>query len=184
MTDTLANPRVTDRVDLSLLTCRGSLSTDGDFHRSLFIADRMRDYVQAGWGPGAAALCEVQYQGFMVSLQDRKTEDHETEDQTWLLAHRPVARLILTHVDSDIRIVSLAVEPEHRGRGIARAVLEPTQAWADVCGRTVSLHVDPLNLAALALYESLGFHPPAASSDPAIFPSADLCLVRTPRRKS
>ncbi len=62
------------------------------------------------------------------------------------------------NVADEAHIMTLAVRPERRRRGFARALVEtaladPTSAGA----RRVHLEVRPSNLAARALYDSLGF---------------------------
>jgi RimJ/RimL family protein N-acetyltransferase len=54
--------------------------------------------------------------------------------------------------------VGLMVAASHRRRGIGRALLDQSVAWArDVGVRKLELHVFPHNEAAIALYESFGF---------------------------
>lgn len=54
-------------------------------------------------------------------------------------------------------IDSLAVKPEYRGRGIAKALMQKQIAHGQSLGLECTLLVDPDNPAALALYQSLGF---------------------------
>ena len=60
-------------------------------------------------------------------------------------------------VPGEYYIDSLAVCSEFRGRGIGRALLECTIAEGLQLGRIVTLAVDPENVKAQLLYESLGF---------------------------
>jgi RimJ/RimL family protein N-acetyltransferase len=54
--------------------------------------------------------------------------------------------------------LGLMVASTHRRRGIGRALLDQSVAWArDVGVRKLELHVFPHNDAAIALYESYGF---------------------------
>ena len=65
-------------------------------------------------------------------------------------------RLYLNRGDSEIRIVDIALLPEHRGNGVGSALLRDLLAEADVAGKRVTIHVERLN-PALRLYERLGF---------------------------
>ncbi len=65
-------------------------------------------------------------------------------------------RLYLNRGDSEIRIVDIALLPEHRGNGIGSALLRDLLAEADAAGKRVTIHVERLN-PALRLYERLGF---------------------------
>ena len=65
-------------------------------------------------------------------------------------------RLYLNRGDSEIRIVDIALLPEHRGNGVGSALLRDLLAEADAAGKRVTIHVERLN-PALRLYERLGF---------------------------
>lgn len=60
-------------------------------------------------------------------------------------------------VDSATPELSMAVVPEHRGRGIGRRLLEQLIEAAAAQYHALSLSVDPANLPALRLYERFGF---------------------------
>ena len=68
----------------------------------------------------------------------------------------PAGRLYLNRGDAEIRIVDIALLPEHRGHGIGASLLRDLLAEADAAGRRVTIHVERLN-PALRLYERLGF---------------------------
>jgi ribosomal protein S18 acetylase RimI-like enzyme len=61
-----------------------------------------------------------------------------------------------------MHLVSMWVDPEHRRRGVARALVAQAVRWATARrGREVSLWVADHNTAARRLYEQLGFQPTA-----------------------
>ena len=61
--------------------------------------------------------------------------------------------------DRYTHIFLLYVSPEHRRRGIAKALMNQAQNWAKARGdRQIGLQVFPDNQPALTLYQSLGFH--------------------------
>ena len=66
-------------------------------------------------------------------------------------------RLYLNRGDSEIRIVDIALLPDHRGNGVGSALLRDLLAEADAAGKRVTIHVERQNRA-LGLYERLGFH--------------------------
>jgi RimJ/RimL family protein N-acetyltransferase len=75
---------------------------------------------------------------------------------------RVVARLSLARdihpASRHVADLGLMVAASHRRRGIARALLEQSIAWAGSVGvRKLELHVFPWNEPAMALYESFGF---------------------------
>ena len=58
--------------------------------------------------------------------------------------------------EAEIRM--LGVDPAERGRGVARAIMEASLAWASEAGKTrMRLHTTQRMEAARAMYESMGF---------------------------
>ena len=73
-----------------------------------------------------------------------------------LVDGEPAGRLYLHRGPSEIRIVDIALVPEHRGGGVGTRLLEDLFAEADEGGKSVTIHVERMN-PALSLYERLGF---------------------------
>lgn len=71
----------------------------------------------------------------------------------WLELHRaPAWRL------EHVAVLTLAVSPDYRRRGVARELLERSYDWCEVVGVVkLSLQVRAGNSAAIALYERAGF---------------------------
>jgi ribosomal protein S18 acetylase RimI-like enzyme len=65
-------------------------------------------------------------------------------------------RLYLHRGPSEIRIVDIALVPEHRGDGVGTSLLRDLLAEADESGKSVTIHVERMN-PALRFYERLGF---------------------------
>ncbi len=73
------------------------------------------------------------------------------------LVGTPIGRLYVTPLgDDEVRLIDIALLPDHRGTGIGSHLIEHVVAEAHRTGRYVSLHVERWN-PALALYERLGF---------------------------
>jgi [ribosomal protein S18]-alanine N-acetyltransferase len=71
---------------------------------------------------------------------------------------RIVGYICLWEVADELHVTNVAVHPDDRRRGIARALLESVFARARAASsRMVLLEVRPSNTEALALYESFGF---------------------------
>jgi ribosomal protein S18 acetylase RimI-like enzyme len=68
----------------------------------------------------------------------------------------PAGRLYVHRGRSEIRIVDIALLPEHRGNGIGTRLLEDLLAEGDAEAKSVTIHVERMN-PALRLYERLGF---------------------------
>ena len=70
----------------------------------------------------------------------------------------PAGRLYVARWEDEIRIIDIALLPEHRGRGIGTALLRALLDEAAHGGKRLSIHVE-LNNPARRLYERLGFAP-------------------------
>jgi len=68
----------------------------------------------------------------------------------------PAGRLYVDVWEREIRIVDIALVPEHRGGGIGTMLLRRVFAEGDAAGKPVSIHVEVFN-PARRLYERLGF---------------------------
>jgi GNAT superfamily N-acetyltransferase len=68
----------------------------------------------------------------------------------------PVGRLYKAHLPTEIRLVDIALLPEHRGQGIGSRLLADLVATADRAGLPVVLRVEPWN-PVRELYRRFGF---------------------------
>jgi ribosomal protein S18 acetylase RimI-like enzyme len=69
---------------------------------------------------------------------------------------KPAGRLYVHRGRSEIRIVDIALLPEHRGNGVGTRLLEDLLAEGKAEAKSVTIHVERMN-PALRLYERLGF---------------------------
>ena len=68
----------------------------------------------------------------------------------------PAGRLYVRRGQTEIRIVDIALLPEHRGRGVGTSLLRALLAEADAEDKRVTIHVERTN-PALRFYQRLGF---------------------------
>jgi ribosomal protein S18 acetylase RimI-like enzyme len=68
----------------------------------------------------------------------------------------PAGRLYVHRREREIRLMDVALLPEHRGRGIGSALLHDLFVEAAAAGKRVTIHVEEYN-PARRLYERLGF---------------------------
>ena len=68
----------------------------------------------------------------------------------------PAGRLYVARWPAEVRIVDVALLPEHRGRGLGAALVGAVIAEAAAVRKPVSIHVERMNRA-LGLYHRLGF---------------------------
>ncbi|HZC14502.1 MAG TPA: ribosomal protein S18-alanine N-acetyltransferase [Thermoleophilaceae bacterium] len=76
-----------------------------------------------------------------------------------LRGRRLVGYLVCSRYDTVWHVMNIAVEPEHRRTGVATALMAALFARADRPGARYTLEVRPSNVAAVAMYERLGFRP-------------------------
>lgn len=67
-----------------------------------------------------------------------------------------IGRLYVARWPDDIRVVDIALMPEHRGQGVGGGLMRALLEEAAAAGKSVSIHVEVDN-PALRLYEKLGF---------------------------
>ena len=90
--------------------------------------------------------------------QDRwyREQMPDTSFDVVLVGGEPAGRLYVDRREDEIRIVDIALLPEHRGHGIGTRLLRQLLAEADATATRVTIHVERFN-PALRLYERLGF---------------------------
>jgi ribosomal-protein-alanine N-acetyltransferase len=72
--------------------------------------------------------------------------------------HEPVGLILMRAIAGEAEVLTLAVEPAHRRKGVARALLEAGLAKAELAGaEAVFLEVAADNPAAIGLYLAAGF---------------------------
>lgn len=81
----------------------------------------------------------------------------ELDNQIILFRNQPAGRLIVCRTDEDIRLIDIALLPEHRNARIGTSVIADLLAEADETNRLVRLQVEKTNSPALRLYKRLGF---------------------------
>lgn len=90
----------------------------------------------------------------------------------------PAGRLYVARWSGEIRVMDIALLPEHRRRGLGTSVMADILAEGDATDRVVSIHVERNN-PALGLYERLGFHT-AADRGVYLFMERDPASLRVP----
>ncbi len=68
----------------------------------------------------------------------------------------PIGRLYVDRRDDEIRLIDIALLPDHRGSGLGGAIMQGVLAEGRESGRLVRIHVEHNN-PAMRLYRRLGF---------------------------
>ncbi|HWK89652.1 MAG TPA: GNAT family N-acetyltransferase [Longimicrobium sp.] len=80
----------------------------------------------------------------------------DTSYDVVLVNGQPAGRLYVGRWHDTVRVVDIALLPEHRGTGIGARLLHDVFREADAAGKPVTIHVERYN-PAMRLYERLGF---------------------------
>jgi ribosomal protein S18 acetylase RimI-like enzyme len=145
---------------------------DEEFLYRVYAGTRAEELAPVPWD-------EAQKHAFLRSqfdAQSRWYREHYARAtyEIVLVDGEPAGRLYLHRGDTEIRIVDIALLPEHRGNGVGTSLLSDLLAEADTAGKRVTIHVERFN-PALRLYERLGF---SVAEDKGAY----LFLERTPAR--
>lgn len=122
----------------------------------VYVSTRLEEVAQTGWP------AEIQ-QAFLAQQHQAQHHHYRThyEGADWLVVERdgePIGRLYLFEGPDEIRLIDIALLPDHRGGGIGRAMIDDLIAHATDGRKRVSLHVEHHN-PVRALYLRLGFVP-------------------------
>ncbi|HET6230562.1 MAG TPA: GNAT family N-acetyltransferase [Longimicrobiaceae bacterium] len=145
MTDTVLNRTV---------ALRPATDDDLPFLFSLYASTREQELAQLTWsGEQKEAFLRNQF-------ESQHTWWHEQyEDTSYdvvLVDGEPAGRLYVGRWKETVRVVDIALMPEHRGSGIGTRLFRELFDEGDAAGKPVSIHVEIFN-PARALYERLGF---------------------------
>lgn len=136
------------------VTLRPTTDADLNFLHRLYATTREDELKQVAWTEEQKAAFVSQ----QFHAQHQFWHENYT-DTSWDLVLKddePIGRLYVARWPEDIRIVDIALIPEHRGSGIGTRLLRSLLEEGDASGRKVSIHVEIFN-PARRLYERLGF---------------------------
>jgi RimJ/RimL family protein N-acetyltransferase len=130
--------------------------TDADlpFLLRLYATTRVEELAGVAWTDEQKASFITQQ---FIAQHQHWQENYS--DTRWDLIEEdgtPIGRFYVARWPHDIRIVDIALLPEHRGRGIGTELIRGLFQEADATGRKISIHVEVFN-PAQALYQRLGF---------------------------
>jgi GNAT superfamily N-acetyltransferase len=132
---------------------------DEQFLLRLYSSSRAGELAVVGWQPEQLeAFLEMQY-----SARERHYREQfpGANDQLVLVGGQPAGRLCVDRGNQELRVVDIALLPEHRGSGIGGALIAGLQEEATTAGLPLALQVEAGNPAA-NLYRRLGFVSDAA----------------------
>jgi ribosomal protein S18 acetylase RimI-like enzyme len=138
------------------ITLRAITAADEPFLYAVYASTRTEELAPLGWD-------EAQLSGFLRMQFDAQHRYYQEQFagaafDLILRNGQPVGRLYVDRCDDEIRIIDIALLPEHRNAGIGSRLLREVLAEADRQKKPVRIHVERFN-PALALYQRLGFGP-------------------------
>lgn len=138
----------------SALSLRPITDADLDFLCRLYASTRMEELAVTDWTPEMKeAFLRQQFEA-----QHYHYQTHYQGADFWLLEKdgAPIGRLYVARWPKEIRLVDIALLPEHRGQGLGTALIRELLAEGEASAKPVSIHVEMFN-PAMRLYEGLGF---------------------------
>lgn len=137
-------------------TLRPATPQDRPFLARLYASTREEELAAVPFTPEQRAAFLAQQ--FDAQSRHYATAYHDASFDVVEVDGRAAGRLIVARSADELRIVDVALLPEHRGRGLGERILRPVLAEADVRRARTTLHVEPHNRAQ-RLYGRLGFRP-------------------------
>jgi ribosomal protein S18 acetylase RimI-like enzyme len=127
---------------------------DDSFLARVYASTRWDELAPTGWSDEEKAVfCRRQF-----DAQSAHYRENYPDASLQVIEREGVAigRLYVAHWEREIRIMDIALLPEHRGAGIGTKLLRDLQEEARSAGKSLTIHVERFN-PALRLYERLGF---------------------------
>ena len=136
------------------LTLRPAVTSDADLLRRVYASVRTEELALVPWSDAEKdAFLRHQF-----DAQDAHYREHYVGATFDVIEvdGEPVGRLYVARWEDEIRIMDIALLPEHRGRGVGTQILRGLLEEGALTGKRVSIHVE-MNNPAVRLYERLGF---------------------------
>ena len=137
------------------VTLRPVTPEDEAFLFEVYAAGRQEELAQVPWDD-AQKKAFLTFQ-FNAQHQHYQSEFADANFHVILDDSAPVGRLYVDRRADEIRILDIALLPEHRGRGIGGALLGALLAEAEAAGKPVRIFVESHLSRTQRLLERLGF---------------------------
>jgi ribosomal protein S18 acetylase RimI-like enzyme len=137
-----------------MISLRPITPEDVPFLAGVYASTRWDELAPTGWSDEEKAVfCRRQF-----DAQSAHYRENYPDASLQVIEREGVAigRLYVAHWEREIRIMDIALLPEHRGAGIGTKLLRDLQEEARSAGKSLTIHVERFN-PALRLYERLGF---------------------------
>lgn len=136
------------------LTLRSVCAGDEPFLFRLYASTRMDELAQAPWDDSQReAFLRIQ---FAAQQQHYQSHFPEADHQLILVGDRPAGRVYVARRTDEIRILDIALLPEHRNGGIGEFFIKKIVSEGSQAGKPVRIYVESFS-PSLRLFERLGF---------------------------
>jgi len=136
------------------LTLRPARADDQAFLYQVYASTREDEMQQTGWDEAQKdEFLRMQFDAQHIYYHEQFPD---AEYDLILSNNKPVGRLYVHRRDDEIRIVDIALLPEHRRDGIGSTLLKELITEASRSGKPIQIHVEKFN-PALGLYKRMGF---------------------------
>jgi len=127
---------------------------DDSFLAGVYASTRAEELAITGWSEEEKAVfCRRQFDAQAAHYRENyRGASFQVIEQ----AGEPIGRLYVARWEREIRIMDIALLPEHRGSGVGTKLLRELQEEAQTAGKSLTIHVERFN-PALGLYQRLGF---------------------------
>jgi ribosomal protein S18 acetylase RimI-like enzyme len=137
-----------------MLTLRRVLPEDGPFLFEVYASTRQEELAVVPWSAEQKqAFLSMQYE---AQRRFYRESFPDADYQVVLRDGRPAGRLYIHRRPDEIRLLDIALLPEHRRAGLGTRLLRELFAEAEAAGKPLRIHVERFN-PALQLYTRLGF---------------------------
>jgi ribosomal protein S18 acetylase RimI-like enzyme len=143
-----------DRIDADAVTLRPATQADYFFMRQLYGATREEEMQRFPFDEFRKK--EFLDQQFAAQYQHYQLHYPTCERNIIVRDGKAIGRLWIDEWKDQIRLVDIALMPEHRRSGIGSKLLDDILERGRKAGKPVTIHVEAYN-PALSLYERLGF---------------------------
>jgi GNAT superfamily N-acetyltransferase len=137
-----------------MISLRSVTPEDNSFLAAVYASTRWDELAPTGWSDEEKAVfCRRQF-----DAQSAHYRENYPGASLQIIERDgvPVGRLYVAYWEREIRIMDIALLPEHRGSGIGTRLLRDLQEEARSAGKSLTIHVERFN-PALQLYQRLGF---------------------------
>ncbi len=133
---------------------RNVTPSDNDFLFRVYASTRADEMKQLPWNSDQQEMfLKMQY---TAQQQDYLRRFPDGEHKVIVMGGEPAGRLYLARCIDEIRILDIALLPEHRNKGVGRMLIDELIQEASQTRRPLRIYIEQ-NSSALRLFERLGF---------------------------